>query len=83
MISLPAGFVAHVANIGIKDASTDFLVISASQTVPGTGVFTQSRFAGPSVGLSRRAVADGQLKAFAVVSKNANVANGMADDEDA
>lgn len=83
MISLPAGFVAHVANIGIKDATTDFLVIAAPQTVPGTGVFTQSRFAGPSVALSRRAVADGQLKAFAVISKNANVANGKPGAEDA
>jgi glutamate N-acetyltransferase / amino-acid N-acetyltransferase len=83
VISLPAGFTAHVANIGIKDSSTDFLVIAAEQTVPGTGVFTQSRFAGPSVTLSRRAVADGQLAAFAVISKNANVANGKAGAEDA
>jgi glutamate N-acetyltransferase / amino-acid N-acetyltransferase len=83
VISLPAGFTAHVANIGIKDSSTDFLVIAADQTVPGTGVFTQSRFAGPSVTLSRRAVADGQLAAFAVISKNANVANGKAGADDA
>ncbi len=83
MTTLPAGFSAHVANIGIKDTSPDFLVIAADTSVPGAGVFTQSRFAGPSIGLSRRAVADGQLSAFVVISKNANVANGKAGMEDA
>jgi glutamate N-acetyltransferase / amino-acid N-acetyltransferase len=82
-VPLPAGFTAHVANIGIKDATTDFVVIAADTTVPGSGVFTQSRFAGPSIGLSRRAVADGQLAAFVVISKNANVANGKPGAEDA
>jgi glutamate N-acetyltransferase / amino-acid N-acetyltransferase len=83
VIALPAGFAAHVANIGIKDSSTDFVVIAANNPVPGAGVFTQSRFAGPSVSLSRRAVADGTLAACVVVSKNANVANGKAGAEDA
>jgi glutamate N-acetyltransferase / amino-acid N-acetyltransferase len=82
-IPLPSGFVAHVANIGIKDSSPDFVVIAADTTVPGSGVFTQSRFAGPSVNLSRRAVADGQLRACVVISKNANVANGKPGAEDA
>jgi glutamate N-acetyltransferase / amino-acid N-acetyltransferase len=82
-IPLPAGFFAHVANIGIKDSSPDFVVIAADTTVPGSGVFTQSRFAGPSVNLSRRAVADGQLRACVVISKNANVANGKPGAEDA
>jgi glutamate N-acetyltransferase / amino-acid N-acetyltransferase len=81
--TLPSGFSAHVANIGIKDESADFLIIAADSNVPGAGVFTQSRFAGPSVSLSRRAVADGQLRAFVVVSKNANVANGKAGLDDA
>ncbi len=83
MTTLPSGFSAHVANIGIKDSTADFLVIAADSSVPGAGVFTQSRFAGPSVSLSRRAVADGQLRAFVVVSKNANVANGKVGMEDA
>ena len=83
MTTLPSGFVAHIANIGIKDGSDDFLVIAAHDTVPGAGVFTQSRFAGPSIALSRRAVADGTLRAFVVVSKNANVANGKPGMEDA
>ena len=69
--------------IGIKDATDDFVVIAAQDTVPAAGVFTQSRFAGPSVGLSRRAVADGMVRAFVVVSKNANVANGRVGHDDA
>ena len=38
---------------------------------------------GPSVTISREHVADGRLRAFAVVAKNANVANGMPGRDDA
>jgi glutamate N-acetyltransferase / amino-acid N-acetyltransferase len=83
-LPLPQGFRCYVNNIGIKDGSDDFVLIVSDTTSSAAGVFTQSRFAGPSVSLSRRAVADGQLRAFAVISKNANVANGKrgADDAD-
>jgi glutamate N-acetyltransferase/amino-acid N-acetyltransferase len=80
--SLPAGFRAHVANVGIKDESDDFVLIVAEQACAAAAVFTKSRFAGPSVAISRANVADGTLRAFVVVSKNANVAtgeDGMAD----
>ena len=73
---MPQGFSVHVANIGIKDETDDFVVIASDGPAVGAGVFTQSRFAGPSVNLSRRSVADGNVRAFVVVSKNANVANG-------
>ena len=39
-------------------------------------MFTRSRFAGPSVEVSREHAADGTLQAVVVVSKNANVATG-------
>jgi glutamate N-acetyltransferase/amino-acid N-acetyltransferase len=39
-------------------------------------VFTQSSFAGPSVLVSRRHVADHRARAMVVISKNANVATG-------
>ena len=81
--ALPLGFSAHVANIGIKDATDDFVVIASDAPASGAGVFTQSRFAGPSVNLSRRSVGDGSVRAFVVVSKNANVANGRAGAEQA
>ncbi len=74
--ALPQGFSLYVANIGIKDATDDFVVIASDGPASGAAVFTQSRFAGPSVNLSRRSVGDGSLRAFVVLSKNANVANG-------
>jgi glutamate N-acetyltransferase / amino-acid N-acetyltransferase len=74
--NLPDGFTCHVANIGVKDTSDDFVVIAADHRGPAAGVFTKSRFAGPSVLVSRRHLADGQARAMVIVSKNANVANG-------
>ncbi len=75
-VPLPRGFTAHVANIGIKDTTTDFLVVASEVPAVAAAVFTRSRFAGPSVLLSREHVANGTLRAAVVVSKNANVATG-------
>jgi glutamate N-acetyltransferase/amino-acid N-acetyltransferase len=75
-VELPAGFGCHVANVGIKDDTDDFVVLAAERPVPAAGVFTRSRFVGPSVTISRRNLADGTARAVVVVSKNANVANG-------
>jgi glutamate N-acetyltransferase/amino-acid N-acetyltransferase len=83
VIGLPAGFGAHVANVGVKDDTDDFVVLAADDAVPAAGVFTRSRFTGPSVTISRRNLADGRARAIVVVSKNANVANGPAGDADA
>ena len=85
MTALPAGFRAHVANVGIKDDTDDFVVIAADRPCAAAAVFTKSRFSGPSVVLSRWNVSDGQLRAFVVISKNANVATGpqgLADAEE-
>ena len=75
-VELPAGFTAHVGNVGIKDATDDFVLIVADHVVPAAGVFTQSRFVGCSVELSRAHLANGQARACVVISKNANVATG-------
>ena len=75
-MKLPRGFSAYVANIGIKDASSDLTLVVAEKTCAATGVFTQSRFAGPSVILSRENIADLSARAIVVISKNANVATG-------
>jgi glutamate N-acetyltransferase/amino-acid N-acetyltransferase len=83
VIRLPAGFGAHVANVGVKDDTDDFVVLAAEQAVPAAGVFTLSRFTGPSVTISRRNLADGRARAIVVVSKNANVANGADGHADA
>jgi glutamate N-acetyltransferase / amino-acid N-acetyltransferase len=81
--SLPAGFGGYVANVGVKDDTDDFVVIAASSPVPAAGVFTRSRFVGPSVDISRRHLASGTAQAVLVVSKNANVATGPAGAADA
>lgn len=81
--TLPLGFVAHVGNMGVKDTTDDVCVIASERPSAAAAVFTKSRFAGPSVTLSRANVAGGALHAVVVVSKNANVANGPAGESDA
>jgi glutamate N-acetyltransferase/amino-acid N-acetyltransferase len=78
----PLGFRSHVANAGVKDDSLDFSVIASDAPCTAAGLFTQSRFAGASVLLSRRHVADGRARAIVTVSKNANVATGEQGDAD-
>ena len=75
-MKLPNGFSAHVANIGIRDDNPDFVVVVADRPCAASAVFTRSRFAGCSVDLSRRNVADGRLRAVVVIARNANVATG-------
>lgn len=74
--ALPLGFSSFVTNVGVKDSTKDFTVVMADGPCSAAGVFTQSRFAGPSVVISRRNVADLSARAVVVISKNANVATG-------
>jgi glutamate N-acetyltransferase/amino-acid N-acetyltransferase len=76
MTALPQGFTSFVTNIGIKDATDDFTLVCADSVVAASAVFTQSRFAGPSVVVSRKHVANYLARAVVVISKNANVATG-------
>ena len=75
-VHLPLGFHSYVANIGIKDSSDDFTLVVADATCAAAGVFTQSRFAGPSVLVSREHIASLSARAVVVISKNSNVATG-------
>ena len=75
-MKLPQGFGAYVTNIGIKDSSQDLTLVVAESACVAAGVFTQSRFAGPSVVVSREHIADLSARAVVVISKNANVATG-------
>lgn len=83
MIALPQGFTSHVANIGVKDATDDLVIVSTDRPVSAAGVFTKSRFAGPSVEISRQHVLDHSAQCVVVISKNANVANGPDGTRDA
>ena len=78
MTALPAGFRAYVANIGVKDTSDDFVVVAGDSVCTTVGVFTTSSFAGPSVIVSREHLASPAARAVVVISKNANVATGIA-----
>lgn len=73
---LPLGFTCHVANVGIKDDTDDFVVVVSDRPAAVSGLFTRSRFAGPSVVVSRAHAADHSGRAVVVISKNANVATG-------
>ena len=75
-MKLPQGFGAYVANIGIKDTTQDLTLVVAESVCAAAGVFTQSRFAGPSVVVSRENIVDNSARAVVVISKNANVATG-------
>jgi len=76
LVPSPLGFTTHVANAGIKDTSDDFVVIASDVPAVAVGMFTKSRFAGPSVTLSQAHLADRSARAIGVISKNANVATG-------
>lgn len=72
----PRGFQTNVANVGIKDTTEDFVCIFSTVPCVAAGVFTRSRFAGPSVQLNRAHIKDNSARAIVAISKNANVANG-------
>jgi glutamate N-acetyltransferase/amino-acid N-acetyltransferase len=44
-IPVPRGFLSHVANVGIKDGTTDFSVLASEHPCVTDAVFTRSRFA--------------------------------------
>jgi glutamate N-acetyltransferase / amino-acid N-acetyltransferase len=71
----PRGFRAYTGNLGIKDDTPDFAAVVSEVPATVAAVFTRSRFAGPSVTLSRASL-DGTGRGVVVISKNANVATG-------
>jgi len=75
-MQFPRGFRADVGNIGIKDEFDDVLILATDRPVSTSGLYTQSRFAGPSVVVSREHGNDGHAAAWVAVARNANVATG-------
>jgi glutamate N-acetyltransferase / amino-acid N-acetyltransferase len=72
----PRGFAGTTAHIGLKDHEEDFAVVVSEVPARSAAVFTQSRFSGPSVVLSRRDGAAQAYRGMVVISRNANVATG-------
>ncbi|MFI9275577.1 bifunctional glutamate N-acetyltransferase/amino-acid acetyltransferase ArgJ [Kitasatospora sp. NPDC052896] len=80
---LPQGFRSTTAHFGLREDGDDFTVLVSESPARCAAVFTQSRFAGPSVLISRAAAADGRARGVVVVAKNANVATGKQGEADA
>ncbi|KOG90895.1 bifunctional glutamate N-acetyltransferase/amino-acid acetyltransferase ArgJ [Streptomyces varsoviensis] len=72
----PRGFRGRTAAWGIKDEADDFAVVLSEVPAVVSAVFTQSRFVGPSVVLSRESTAAGTARGVVVIARNANVATG-------
>ena len=72
----PAGYLGWTAALGIKDELPDFTAVVSTEPSAVSAVFTRSRFAGPSVELSRVTAAAGRARGVVVVARNANVATG-------
>lgn len=72
----PRGFRTCAKNVGIKDTTLDFTVIASDVPASAAALFTQNRFCGAAIVVGREHIANGQLQAFVINSKNANVATG-------
>jgi len=82
--TVPRGFRVHTGHAGLlDDGRDDFTVVLSEVPAAVAAMFTRSRFAGPSVELSRAAAADGSACGVVVLARNANVATGMAGAADA
>lgn len=84
-ITTPAGFSAAATTAGIKASGKKdmALVVNNGPDYTAAGVFTRNRVVAAPVKLTRRAVADGQLRAVVYNSGNANACNGAQGDADA
>jgi glutamate N-acetyltransferase / amino-acid N-acetyltransferase len=73
----PRGFRVHTAAARVIDDDRDDVTVIVSEApAVASAVFTRSRFVGPSVTVSREAVADHRARGVVVVARNANVATG-------
>ena len=79
----PQGFRVHTGHAGLlEDGRDDLTILVSDGPATSAAVFTRSRFAGPSIELSRAAGQGGRARGVVILSRNANVATGatgMAD----
>ncbi|TCO62908.1 bifunctional glutamate N-acetyltransferase/amino-acid acetyltransferase ArgJ [Actinocrispum wychmicini] len=74
---IPLGFQVHTSAARlIDDDRDDLTVIVSERPAVLSAMFTQSRFAGPSVVLSRDTTRDSSARGVVVLARNANVATG-------
>ena len=79
----PRGFAGITGNIGLKKTDDDFMAVISKVPTRSVAIFTRSRFAGPSVILSRASASARCARGVIVLSGNANVATGPAGAEHA
>lgn len=84
-ITSPADFSAGATTAGIKPSGKPdmALVVNSGPRFDAAAVFTRNRVVASPVKISRKAVANGQLRAVVFNSGNANACNGARGDEDA
>jgi glutamate N-acetyltransferase/amino-acid N-acetyltransferase len=75
-MNFPHGFLSFGKNIGIKDDTLDFAVVYSEVLCKAAAVFTRNNFPGAPVIVGREHIANGQLQAIVINSKNSNVATG-------
>jgi glutamate N-acetyltransferase / amino-acid N-acetyltransferase len=80
---VPRGFRAVTGNIGLKTTDDDFMAVVSEVPARGAAILTRSRFAGPSVLLSRASASTRRSRGVVVLSGNANVATGRPGTEHA
>jgi len=73
---LPQGFESFVVKAGSNGNAVGFVCVASRRPCRAHALFTQSRFAGPCVILSRELAAAGDAQAVVTVVKNSNVATG-------
>lgn len=79
----PRCFRGVTMNMGLKDIDDDFAAVVSEVPARSSAVFTRSRFAGPSVVLSRGEAHLQRFRGMVVLSRNANVATGRSGAENA
>ena len=84
-VTAPAGFVAAGVTAGIKPSGNPdmALVVNSGPEYSAAAVTTRNKVVAAPVKVTRKAVADGSLKAVVFNSGNANACNGRQGDEDA
>ncbi|MCK7637784.1 bifunctional glutamate N-acetyltransferase/amino-acid acetyltransferase ArgJ [Corynebacterium pygosceleis] len=84
-ITAPRGFAAAATTAGIKASGNPdmALVVNQGPEQTATALFTRNRIVAAPVKISRRSVADGQLRAVVYNSGNANACNGSRGESDA
>jgi len=74
---IPQGFESFVVKAGSKGNAVGFVCVASRRPCRAHALFTQSRFAGPCVIVSRELAAAEDAQAVVTVVKNSNVATGQ------